>query len=64
MEKKPFKNVITSSQMNMAFQRPRSAKALNNGIPIFTHERAEERATKKQQTVSFFFSFNIYKISR
>ncbi len=38
-------NVALQSQVSN--QRPRSAKPLNNGIPIFTHERAEERATKK-----------------
>ena len=37
----------TALQTQLANQRPRSAKPLNNGIPIFTHERAEERATKQ-----------------
>jgi len=49
IEKKPFSSAVSNNPGINA--RPRSAKPLNNGIPIFTHERAEERATKKHQTI-------------
>lgn len=40
-----------SIQIQHLPQHPKSAKALNNGIPVFTSERAEERANTNSTTV-------------
>lgn len=43
-------NSNQSIQIQQLPQHPKSAKGLNNGIPVFTHERAEERAAATKKT--------------
>jgi hypothetical protein len=61
-EKRSFKQLLNAQlhsqaaaqnqlQQSTPESRPKSSKPLNNGIPIFTSERAEERAAKKIRNV-------------
>jgi hypothetical protein len=61
---RPLVGQSQTIQIQQLPQHPKSAKSYGNGIPLFTHERAEERAadTKKplnqnvnKSLISFIF---------
>ncbi len=60
-EKKLLRPLL-SSQNTVIQQTPpppkSAAKGYNNGIPVFTHERAEERAFKKNNVNGFTQNIN------
>ncbi len=48
---------LINTPLTVEAPRPRSSKPLNNGIPIFTHERAAEREARKNLHVSLVSCF-------